>query len=666
MKIKVSFQDDIRRFDPPKNHQTDVASLFVALKNFVKVSFPIREPFQLKYTDDEDELITLAHSHELEEALRIAQEEHRKSLKVFVFGEVSEEVEGGAGESKQQAQEPPESVSEAPQAESGETDAQPQEDESDRPTCEEIRDLFLLFTEDEEIKAVLPEAVRTFLGSLKEQQPPLSSMQAFEAVFSAFPVIRDHEFIQSVYDKLPHVATKIDRVAPFIANLEPDFVANLIPQLMSLGENIRNNGMAPFGPMMAHFMSAANGASAGGCPLGAMGGMGGMGGGVSPLAQMFGMMGQTMDGSGFDVGGSQESENDDEKGEVVHEGVACDLCGVSPIVGVRFKCAECENFDLCTECEAKGDPNDFVSGEHTLRHVMIKYRKAQHGRFFNSRFPWRGRGHRGHHGFRRGGCGGRRFGHRPHGHGHGGCPRWQKNGKKDGKCGKGKAFKAGSVEHVTLPDGAVVLAGQNVTKIWSVTNVGEKAWPEGTVIQHFKGDRFGAFESPVGTCAPGEKVQIALDLDVLQVPGTYSAKYRLKTPKEYGSKKFGQPLLVKIEVLVDQFGEEKEPSAPEAPVESPVEAPVEAPVAPEPVIEAPEAPEPAPAPLEAPAFEEAIPVSEPPVAQPAAPQVPVIEYQYQDSLDALVAMGFSDLEKNKVVLNHTNGNVQQAIEELLM
>ncbi len=36
----------------------------------------------------------------------------------------------------------------------------------------------------------------------------------------------------------------------------------------------------------------------------------------------------------------------------VHQGVSCDGCGLSPIVGDRFKCSVRENFDLCSKCEA--------------------------------------------------------------------------------------------------------------------------------------------------------------------------------------------------------------------------------------------------------------------------------------------------------------------------
>jgi len=47
--------------------------------------------------------------------------------------------------------------------------------------------------------------------------------------------------------------------------------------------------------------------------------------------------------------------------EVVHDGVTCDGCGKYPIVGHRYKCVICHNFDFCEACEAKGDhPHAFL------------------------------------------------------------------------------------------------------------------------------------------------------------------------------------------------------------------------------------------------------------------------------------------------------------------
>jgi next-to-BRCA1 protein 1 len=39
--------------------------------------------------------------------------------------------------------------------------------------------------------------------------------------------------------------------------------------------------------------------------------------------------------------------------KIIHRGVTCDGCGISPIVGCRYKCAICPNFDFCENCEKK-------------------------------------------------------------------------------------------------------------------------------------------------------------------------------------------------------------------------------------------------------------------------------------------------------------------------
>ena len=39
--------------------------------------------------------------------------------------------------------------------------------------------------------------------------------------------------------------------------------------------------------------------------------------------------------------------------KIVHFGVKCDGCGTFPIIGCRYKCVICNNFDFCEECENK-------------------------------------------------------------------------------------------------------------------------------------------------------------------------------------------------------------------------------------------------------------------------------------------------------------------------
>jgi hypothetical protein len=48
----------------------------------------------------------------------------------------------------------------------------------------------------------------------------------------------------------------------------------------------------------------------------------------------------------------------------LHEGVTCDGCGKTPILGPRYKCSVCDNFDFCPECE----------GTKPHEHLFIKIR----------------------------------------------------------------------------------------------------------------------------------------------------------------------------------------------------------------------------------------------------------------------------------------------------
>ena len=46
----------------------------------------------------------------------------------------------------------------------------------------------------------------------------------------------------------------------------------------------------------------------------------------------------------------------------VHEGIICNKCGLE-IVGERFKCCQCQNFNLCENCEKNYN--------HDMRHIMV-------------------------------------------------------------------------------------------------------------------------------------------------------------------------------------------------------------------------------------------------------------------------------------------------------
>jgi len=46
--------------------------------------------------------------------------------------------------------------------------------------------------------------------------------------------------------------------------------------------------------------------------------------------------------------------------KVIHHGIKCNKCGMNPIVGIRYKCMECDNFNFCENCEENvGHPHLF-------------------------------------------------------------------------------------------------------------------------------------------------------------------------------------------------------------------------------------------------------------------------------------------------------------------
>lgn len=52
----------------------------------------------------------------------------------------------------------------------------------------------------------------------------------------------------------------------------------------------------------------------------------------------------------------------DPKHNFIHDEVTCDVCRVSPVIGNRFKCSVCPDYDLCETCEQ----------DHAHDHALIK------------------------------------------------------------------------------------------------------------------------------------------------------------------------------------------------------------------------------------------------------------------------------------------------------
>ena len=48
----------------------------------------------------------------------------------------------------------------------------------------------------------------------------------------------------------------------------------------------------------------------------------------------------------------------------IHHGISCNGCGANPISGVRFKCQECYEFDVCERCFAR-----CIHREHRMERI---------------------------------------------------------------------------------------------------------------------------------------------------------------------------------------------------------------------------------------------------------------------------------------------------------
>jgi Ca2+-binding EF-hand superfamily protein len=60
------------------------------------------------------------------------------------------------------------------------------------------------------------------------------------------------------------------------------------------------------------------------------------------------------------------SEDNARRNAYVHRGCACNGCGLIPIRGIRYRCANCADFDLCETCESQG--------LHIKTHIFYKVR----------------------------------------------------------------------------------------------------------------------------------------------------------------------------------------------------------------------------------------------------------------------------------------------------
>ena len=87
------------------------------------------------------------------------------------------------------------------------------------------------------------------------------------------------------------------------------------------------------------------------------------------------------------------------------------------------------------------------------------------------------------------------------------------------------------IADVTYPDGTEVETGEHFTKTWRLKNIGSCAWTTGYELIFDHGDRMGA-PAAVNlprTVAPGETVDISVELTAPDTEGTYKGYFRLRS-----------------------------------------------------------------------------------------------------------------------------------------
>ena len=58
---------------------------------------------------------------------------------------------------------------------------------------------------------------------------------------------------------------------------------------------------------------------------------------------------------------------------VKHQRVSCDECHQRSVSGIRWKCVQCHDYDLCTGC--------YMGGKHNCNHIFLRYANVQPKRY---------------------------------------------------------------------------------------------------------------------------------------------------------------------------------------------------------------------------------------------------------------------------------------------
>lgn len=247
-----------------------------------------------------------------------------------------------------------------------ESDEEQTKMEEQKPSTTELKALWVDFMADTKVQEELPNATLIALSYL--ESAPSDIMGALNLVFKQCDAIGQNAFIVRTRPFMPQVVNRVAGWVPTLLELGGQtcvlvmpHILNALPRLFDGGRDLDIN--------LDHLLEAYR---------------------SNPDPQ--GPVGEAV---------AKIKHQSGETAPVIHSRVICDLCGMSPITGIRFKCIECRDFDLCQQCEEQMEDEEQATKmlterqltEHLPRHAMLKMRVAA-PRWWHREFRWRRR-----HGF---------------------------------------------------------------------------------------------------------------------------------------------------------------------------------------------------------------------------------------------------------------------------
>lgn len=430
---------------------------FATLVSFVETTFELkRNEYLIQYEDTETDRITMSGEEDFEEAMGCALSQDRKSLKLFVTKRNQEQEISNDKEEKEK--------------DSKATQNEDQKSENDKNCCKPALDFLL----DENVKRLIPELVRDVMRAMRRNNDgEVTLADLVESVISEekYTPIVCHEFYQTIKPQMPIWLAKVASCSGMLLMMNEEHMLSLVSTALNA---------------LTMSLTAQNADQA--------------------TEQIWNPMKLFW--------GNSCQQRDEES--VVHHGITCDGCNVSPIVGARFKCTLCSNFDLCSDCESLKN--------HDPTHTFIKMRCPRNGR------PWGGRcfpGAQERCGNQQNSWHGQSFGCMQMGRGEGNC----------GRRLKAKWLKEDD-------ESTFCLVNSIVQKKWKVVNIGSEEWGDDVTLAFMKGNDSLALEKKytVPNAKPEETVNILAAIQVPQTRGHYNACFRLQKDGKF----FGPQLWVRV------------------------------------------------------------------------------------------------------------------------